>query len=65
LQNYFNITNNNFYDVDVIELSVTMYYQQSIVATEVNDTTLTLPMRSTHLHYASMNATFHDPEYMM
>jgi len=65
LQNYFNITNYNFYDVDVVALSVIMYYQQSIIATEVNGTRLTLPMKSTRLHYVTMNATFHKPDYMM
>lgn len=66
LQNYFNLTNYNFFDVDVVALEVTAYYDQRIVASETNSTQLTLPMRSTMLHYITMNITFHeDSHYIM
>jgi len=66
LQNYFNITNHNFYSVDVTALDVVMHYDQTIMASETNSTTLTLPMQSTLLHYMTMNATFrNEPFYMM
>lgn len=60
ITNYFNLTNNNFFSVDVTTLDVSVRYDTSIIASETNDTRLTLPMRSTRLHYITMNVTFHE-----
>jgi len=59
------LTNNNYFDVAVVALDVNFYYVQHLVASEVNSTRLTLPMRSTRLHYITMNVTFHEEHYLM
>jgi len=63
LQNYFNFTNHNFYDVDVADLHVDLFFNQQIMASATNETRLTLPIQSTRLHYISMNVTFEDEQY--
>lgn len=58
VKNEYNITNYNFFKVDVTSLDVVMNFDQRILATETNSTRLTMPMRSSMTHYISMNATF-------
>jgi len=63
LQNYFTFTNHNFYDVDVADLHVDLFFNQQIMASATNETRLTLPIQSTRLHYILMNVTFEDEQY--
>lgn len=59
--NYYNITNKNFFSVEVSSLEVKMlFYGEKIMATNTNDTKLTVPMKSSRQHYVALNATFTD-----
>lgn len=57
-QNEYNITNYNYFSIDVASLDVVMNYDQRILSSETNTTRFTMPMRSSKRHYISMNATF-------
>lgn len=54
----YNVTNTNFYQVEVESVTASLLDSQRILNTVTNDTTMTIPMRSTKLYYVMLNVTF-------
>lgn len=56
--NMYNMTNTNFYQVEVESVTASLLDNERILKTVTNGTTLTIPMRSTKLYYIMLNVTF-------
>lgn len=56
--NMYNITNENFYQVDLTSVEANMLLNQRILATKINSSSVTISMRSAKLYYITLNATF-------
>lgn len=54
----YNVTNTNFYQVEVESVTASLLDNQRILNTVINGTTMTIPMRSTKLYYVMLNVTF-------
>lgn len=66
LQNVYNMTNTNFYQVEVQSVTASLLDIQRILVTVTNDTALTIPMRSTKLYHVMLNVTFSsDMDYVV
>lgn len=56
--NMYNVTNENFYQVELTSVVASMLLNQRILASTTNSSSLTISMRSTKLYYITLNATF-------
>lgn len=64
--NVYNMTNTNFYQVEVQSVTASLLDIQRILVTVTNDTALTIPMRSTKLYHVMLNVTFSsDMDYVV
>ena len=61
-QNKYNISNTNFFNIEVTQLTVSGYFDQRVVATVTNDTHQTIPLRATGTYEVQMNLTFSGDE---
>ncbi|KAK2141675.1 hypothetical protein LSH36_1058g00004 [Paralvinella palmiformis] len=60
--NEYNVTNHNYYGVNVNNLSVTLTFDQHIIARSVNNTLLYVPLKSTRQLMIKINLTFSGDE---
>lgn len=56
--NTYNMSNENFFSVQLSSMTLSMIFNQKIINTAINDTTSTIPMRSTVFYHITMNITF-------
>jgi hypothetical protein len=56
--NMYNMTNTNFYQVEVESVTASVLNNQRILQTVTNNTAMTIPMRSAKLYYVMLNVTF-------
>ena len=57
-QNRYNISNENYFQVQIDELAVSTTFDNVVITSASNKTALTVPMRSVLETYISMNITF-------
>ena len=60
VQNYYNVSNSNFFAVRVMSLEASMRFAQTMVASATNASELVVPMRSSAQYEVTFNATFTD-----
>lgn len=60
--NVYNVSNNNYYGVKVHNLSVTLTFDQHIIAKSVNNTLVYVPLKKTHQLMITVNLTFSGDE---
>ncbi|ELT89182.1 hypothetical protein CAPTEDRAFT_185661 [Capitella teleta] len=62
--NKFNVTNTNFFSVQVTQMNITCYFDQPqrVIGQQQNNTHLTIPLRSQRTYEVALNLTFSGDE---